>query len=331
MNLTLLEQCERLDPIGTLLFLPSIVCLLLALQWGGTTYAWSNWRPILLLVLAGILFIGFLAIQIWKPNTATLPMRILKQRTVAASALFAFTSQAGMIVVTYYIPIFFQALKNFSPMKSGVATIPFILSLVVGTILAGGLVQRIGYPAPFMILSAVIFSVGVGLVTTWPVQVSHSAWIGYQVLIGFGVGIGMQQPSINAQIVLSKEDNATGVSLMMFAQNFGGAIFLSVAQTVFSDELARQLTKVPGLHLSKSQIVGMGATSIRNMVPQHLLSVFLDGYRSAICSAIYVALGLACFSVVGAVLVEWRSVKRNKHDLGQEQGATTDDGKSEEV
>ncbi|KAK7186765.1 MFS general substrate transporter [Paraphaeosphaeria sporulosa] len=316
-QMTLFEQFKRLDPIGTTLFLPSIVCLLLALQWGGTTYAWSSWRPVLLLVFACVLFVGFLAVQIWRPDTATLPMRILKQRTVAASALFAFTSQAGMIVVTYYIPIFFQALKGFSPTKSGVATIPFILSLVVGTILAGGLVQRIGYPAPFMILSAVIFSIGVGLVTTWPVEVNHSAWISYQFLIGFGVGIGMQQPSINAQIVLTKEDNPTGISLMMFMQNFGGAIFLSVAQSVFTDDLARQLTKIPGLHLSKSQVVEMGATSIRNMVPQQLVSVFLERYRVAICNAIYVALGLACFSLVGALLVEWKSVKKDKSEQAE--------------
>jgi MFS family permease len=321
-QLSLWEKFQRLDPIGTVLFLPSIVCLLLALQWGGTTYAWSSWRPVFLLVLAGVLFIGFLTIQIWRPNTATLPMRILKQRTVAASALFAFTSQAAMIVVTYYIPVFFQALKGFSPTKSGVASIPLILSLVVGTILAGALVQRIGYPAPFMVLSAVIFSIGIGLVTTWPVDVNHSVWIGYQFLTGFGVGIGMQQPTINAQIVLPKEDNPTGVSLMMFAQNLGGAVFLSVAQSVFTDELARQLTKIPGLHLSKSQVVGMGATSIRNTVPQQLIGVFLEGYRIAICHTIYVALGLACFSLVGALLVEWKSVKKNKKEQAEEGFAT---------
>ena len=217
-----------------------------------------------------------------------------------------------MIVVTYYIPIFFQALKDFSPTKSGEATIPFILSLVVGTIVAGGLVQRIGYPAPFMILGAVIFSVGIGLITTWPVDVHHSVWIGYQVLIGFGVGIGMQQPSMNVQIVLPKEDNPTGVSLMMFAQNFGGAIFLSVGQSVFTDELAKQLTQVPGLHLSKNEVVEMGATSIRKLVPEQSLSLFLECYRTAIRNAIYVALGLACFSMVGAVLVEWKSVKSSQ-------------------
>lgn len=318
-QLTLWEQFKQLDPLGTVLFLPSIVCLLLALQWGGTTYAWSSWRIVLLLVLAGVLFASFLAVQIFLSSTATLPTRILKQRTVAASALFAFTSQSGMIVVTYYIPIFFQALKGFSPTKSGEATIPFILSMVVGSIFAAVLVQRIGYPKPLMLLSAAIFSTGIGLVTTWPVDVNHSKWIGYQVLIGFGVGLGMQQPSMNVQIVLSKEDNPTGVSLMMFAQNLGGAIFLSVAQVVFTDELARRLTTIPGLNLSKGQVVEMGATSIRSLVPDNLVGVFLECYRGAIRNAMYVALGLACFSVVGGVLVEWKSVKAAKKGASGEE------------
>lgn len=328
-QLTLLEQLRRLDPVGTVLFLPSIVCLLLAFQWGGTAYAWSNLRLILLLAFAGVLFTAFLANQIWNFGTETLPMRILKQRTVAASALFAFTSQAGMIVVTYYIPTFFQALKDFSPTKSGIATIPFILSMVVGTILAGGLVQRIGYPAPFMILSSVVFSIGIGLVTTWPVDVNHSVWISYQFLIGFGVGLGMQQPAINAQIVLSRKDTPTGVSLMMFAQNLGGAIFLSVAQSVFTEELAQKLTNIPGLQFSKSQVVEMGATSIRKMVPQRLIGAFLQGYRAAILNAIYVALGLACFSLVGAVLVEWKSVKKDK--IEQAKKGTPLEEKTEDV
>lgn len=37
-------RSQQFDPIGTAFFLPAIVCLLLALQWGGVKYAWSNGR-----------------------------------------------------------------------------------------------------------------------------------------------------------------------------------------------------------------------------------------------------------------------------------------------
>jgi MFS family permease len=83
------QKLESMDPIGTAVFVPAIVCCLLALQWGGTKYAWGNWRIILLFVLFGILVIVFVAIQNWKGDNATVPPRIIKQRTMAASAWFA--------------------------------------------------------------------------------------------------------------------------------------------------------------------------------------------------------------------------------------------------
>ncbi len=45
-NLSIRQQFVQLDPLGTLFFLPSTVCLLLALQWGGSTYAWKDGRII---------------------------------------------------------------------------------------------------------------------------------------------------------------------------------------------------------------------------------------------------------------------------------------------
>ena len=47
---TLLQKIMHYDPIGNIIFLPCIVCILLALQWGGTTYPWSDGRIIALLV-----------------------------------------------------------------------------------------------------------------------------------------------------------------------------------------------------------------------------------------------------------------------------------------
>ena len=83
------EKLESMDPIGTALFIPAIVCALLALQWGGTKYEWSSGRIIALFVVFGILVIAFIVVQIWKGDNATIPLRIIKQRTMASAAWFA--------------------------------------------------------------------------------------------------------------------------------------------------------------------------------------------------------------------------------------------------
>jgi MFS family permease len=83
------QKLESLDPIGTVVFMPAIICCLLALQWGGTKYPWSDARIIVLFVMFGILSAVFIGIQFWKKDNATVPPRIMKQRTMAAAAWFA--------------------------------------------------------------------------------------------------------------------------------------------------------------------------------------------------------------------------------------------------
>src|SRR5204863_4041799 len=105
----------------------------------------------------------------------------------------------------------------------------------------------IGYYAPFMILAAVISSVGAGLTTTFATDTGREKWIGYQIMYGFGVGLGIQQPIIAAQTVLPIQDVPTGASLMLFFQLLGGAIFLSVGQNIFTNSLVSGVANVPNV------------------------------------------------------------------------------------
>ena len=97
------DRLKQFDVLGTLAFLPGVVCLLLALQWGGSKYPWSNARIIVLLVLFVILMSTFTAIQFWKQETATLPPRILRQRSVAFGAWFSFATGAAFLLTVFYV------------------------------------------------------------------------------------------------------------------------------------------------------------------------------------------------------------------------------------
>ncbi len=291
-------------------FLPSIVCLLLALQWGGSTYAWSNGRIIALLVLFGLLFIFFIGVQIWKQELATVPPRILRQRSIAACVWYTFCVGGSMITLIYFLPIWFQAINNVDAVQSGIRTLPLVLSLVVAAILGGGLVTRFGYYTPFMIFCSIFTAIGAGLLTTLKVDSSHSKWIGYQVIYGFGLGLGMQQGSVAAQTVLSKKDASTGASLMFFAQGLGGSIALSVANNLFASHLGSGLGRLSGL--DAAIVVKTGATELRTVVDDGSLGVVLIAYNAAVMKAFQVAVALSCIGVLGALATEWKSVKKAK-------------------
>lgn len=302
----------NLDPIGTAFFLPSMISLLLALQWGGSTYSWSSWRIILLLVIFAVMMVGFIAVQVWlKDTTATLPARIITQRTVAFGALFQLCIGSAMMVVVYYMPLWFQAIKGASAVKSGIMVLPIILSLVVGSILCGGMVQKFGYYTPFMIGGSIVMSIGAGLLTTLEVDSGHGKWIGYQVALGLGIGMGMQQANLAVQCVLPKRDVPTGSAALFFFQSLGGAIFVSVGQNVFLDKLVKGLAKFKGFN--SGAIVGGGATSLRQHISPENLPEVLTAYNDALTTGpLLVAMAVASISIIGALGIEWKSVKKSK-------------------
>ena len=308
---TILNRISQLDPIGTAFFLPGVVCLLLALQWGGSTYTWKNARIIALFVLAVVLLVGFVSVQIWKQDAATVPPRIFKQRSIYAAVIYSFAVGASMITAVYFLPIWFQTIQGVSAVQSGIRLLPLILGLVFTSISTGVLVRITGYYAPFMIIGTVFLSIGAGLLTTFTPHTPTSRWIGYQILYGIGIGFGMQQSNVAAQTVLKKQDVPIGTSLMYFAQTLGGSLFASVGQTVFSNRLVKDLATLPGIK-SAGAIVSTGATDIRHAVTPQDLPQVLNAYNHALTDVFKVPLALACFSIIGALAMEWRSVKKGR-------------------
>jgi len=221
-----------------------------------------------------------------------------------------------MLTVVYFLPLWFQAIKNASAIRSGFMILPLILSLVCGSIIGGALVQRIGYYTPFMYFGTVMMCVGAGLLTTLTTTTSHPKWIGYQVILGLGLGTAFQQANLAVQTVLPHRDVPTGTALVFFFQTFGGAVFVSVGENVFLDKLiARVAATVPRSSVNPAIIAATGATELRHIVPPQALPAVLEAYNWALMNGpMVVSVILACFTVFGAVGMEWKNLKKKGHD-----------------
>ncbi|MCJ1281990.1 hypothetical protein MMC26_001313 [Xylographa opegraphella] len=307
------ERFKQFDPYGTAVLIPAIICLLLALQWGGSTYAFSSGRIIALFVIFGLLVISFIGIQIWKQETATVPPRIISQRSVAFGFLFAFSLGGAFFAIVYYIPIWFQAIQGVSAVESGIRNLPMVLGVVVMSIASGVGITVLGYFTPFIILSSVLMAIGAGLLSTFRVGTGSAEWIGYQVIAGFGVGLGIQTPVIAIQTVLRLEDVPVGTSLILFAQTMGGAVFVSVAQNIFTNKLLSGIiAAVPSI--DPALVLATGATSLRTAVSSKDLPGVLVAYNAALDQVFYISVAMASLSIVGAFGIEWKSVKGKKVD-----------------
>ena len=307
---SLKKQFTQLDPIGTAFYLPGIICLLLALQWGGSTYAWNSGRIIALLVIFGICLCAFIAVQAWKGDMATVPPHIIKQRSIAAAFWFAICVGGTMMLVIYYLPIWFQVIKDATPVHSGIMNLPTLLSLVVASICTGIITKKIGYYCPSLIASSVVMPIGIGLFTTFAPETGHAKWIGYQVLFGVGLGLGMQQANMAAQTVLERKDVPTGVALNFLAQQLGGTIFVSIGENVLVNRLISGLSSVPDF--DPAVVVNTGATEIKSVVGAQNLEIVKSVYNHAITKVFDVALALACLTIIGSLAMEWKNIKAQK-------------------
>jgi hypothetical protein len=197
--------------------------------------------------------------------------------------------------------------------------IPMVLSVVISSVTSGVVVTAFGHYVPFIYLSVILSSVGAGLLSTFSVDTTHPKWMGYQVIYGLGIGFGLQEPMVVAQTVLPAADIPVGTALQTFAQTFGGAIFVSVAQNVFTNQLIKNLERLPAV--DPKLVLNTGATELQNSVSADLLPFVLVAYNGAVTHTWYVAVALSSLALIGAVFIEWKSVKEEKSEIAAEAGA----------
>jgi hypothetical protein len=196
-------------------------------------------------------------------------------------------------------------------------TLAIILALVAGTLISGLGVTFCGFYKPFMFAGCVLTSIGAGLMTTFSPGTAHPKWISYQVILGLGSGMSFQQPLLIAQVVLSDEDLSIGTAMVFLTQNLGSSIAISIAQAIFTNNLAKNPKGIP--NVDPEVIQGAGATSLRSSAGAEQLPSVVTAYNTALVGAFYLATAYGALSVVGAIGVVNRSVKEKKKGSGEEK------------
>ncbi|RAH50352.1 MDR family MFS transporter [Aspergillus brunneoviolaceus CBS 621.78] len=294
------ERLRELDLLGCFFFAPAVLCLLLALQWGGETYSWDNSRIIALLVLAPIVFAVFCFIQHWKQDSAMLPPRIIKKRVILAGALFSLSLSACRAIVQYYLAIWFQTVRGATALQSGIYTLPLVIAILVSAMVAGRFMSATGIYTPIMIPAGLLVVAGIAMMTRFSTTTPKGLWIPSLILLGIGSGSSVSIPFIAAQAVLSLGDLSAGMALMTFSQDLGEAVFISIAQAVFLNRLSSSL-QVTAPDLDPESVIHLGATNLQGKIPSQDVAAVAFSYNLAVRSTFYLAVALAGLLVITAI------------------------------
>lgn len=305
------EKIVQLDLLSNMVFLPSLTCLFLALSWAGTKYPWSDGRVIGTLITFAALLGAFIYNQVRRGRSATLPPHIMKHRTVIAGTIFILCMNSADSILDYYLPTYYQVVRHYSPAKSGYMMLPIIAGAIIGSLIHGAGTSAFGYYAPFMLFASILMPVALGLTTTFSGGTKFVQLIAYSFMFGLAYGIGFSGPQNAVQTSLAAEDVPLGLSVILFAQSFGPAIAVTIAQVLFSTKLSSSLGQL-NIGFNQTEMAEKGLLEIFQGIPPDSVGKALDGFEASLASAWYLAVAFACLTLLGTLLVEWKSVKRKK-------------------
>lgn len=309
--LSFAEKLQRVNLIDTLLAVPAITCVMMALQWGGTKYGWGNARIIALLIAFAILFSAFAYLQYRQGDNATIPPRILRNRSILAGMWFSSCCNGILAMTEYYMSIYFQGVKGYTAFKSGLLAIPMLGGISAAGIAAGLGVTAIGYYSPFMLATSILAPIASGLLTTLELgeaTAKAAALVGF---LGIAVGLGLQGPSLAVQAILSPQDVSIGSAVIGFGSGMGSALWIMASSTLFDNRLAAEFEKYsPATNVTSLKSAGL--SGIRNYIGSAHLKAALTGYGRAVDQTLYMPLALGVTTIVGSLAMEMRSIKKKQ-------------------
>ena len=239
-------------------------------------------------------------------GSATIPLRVFRQRSLMASCLFTALINMAADTQIYYLPFYFQAVKNTSAEASGIRILPYLVAVFCTAVVSGSCITAFGHYVPFMWLGAAVLTVGCGLIHTLDLASNEGQWFGYQVIAGVGFGTAFQIPYSVVHVVLCAEDVPMGNSLVVFFQALGGALAVSIAQNILTNSLGQRLRLIPGV--DSASLIAVGATDISSRVPVSLVSTVREAYSFALSRTYILPIAAGGAAFLCSLFMEWRSI-----------------------
>ncbi|TDP29008.1 EmrB/QacA subfamily drug resistance transporter [Nocardia ignorata] len=239
-----------IDYLGIGLVAVGVSALILGLEFGGNEYPWGSWQIIGLFVLAVVLLAAFVRVEN-RAKEPMLPMRLFRSRVFTVSSVLSFIVGFAMLGSMTYLPAYLQYVDGVSATVSGVRTLPLVVGLFITSIFSGQVVGKTGRYRYFPIVGMAVLAVGLGLMST--MDRHTSVWLEslYMLILGAGLGLGMQVLTIVVQNTVPYADLGTATSGVTFFRTLGSAFGTAVFGTLYSNEsktaLAEAMRAAPGV------------------------------------------------------------------------------------
>jgi EmrB/QacA subfamily drug resistance transporter len=255
-----------IDYTGATLLVLGTVPLLLGFTWAGSQYAWLS--PQIIGIFAGavialIAFVIYEAVLERRGGQPIIEPSLFKNSIFTVSTIVTTIFGMGLFGSIFFIPLFVQGVVGSSATNSGLILTPLLLTSVVGSVVSGQLVSRLGKYKWLAILGMFISLGGTLMLARLDVNAGNNDVLLAMLVLGLGMGFGMSLYTLVVQNALpTKIGQAT--SALTFFRSIGGTVALAIMGSImntaylptFQQALPAQATQLAAQQPQFAQALG---------------------------------------------------------------------------
>ncbi|MET0425401.1 MAG: MDR family MFS transporter [Actinoplanes sp.] len=290
----------RIDWLGAFLITAGVSTLLIWSTLAGQHFDWASWTTAAF-VAGGVVL---LALAVWAESKAAepiIPLGIFRNRTVTLAIVASVLVGVAMFGGTVFLSQYFQVALGKSPTVAGLMSLPMIFGLLVSSTVAGQLITKHGRWKIYLVVGAVVMTVGMLLLSTIGADTSVLKLSIYMIVLGAGVGMLMQNLVLAAQNDVPAAELGAATSTVTFFRSMGGAIGVSALGAVLAGRVTSGFSEKFGAAAGSE---GSGQVPDLTTLPPQVLDVVKDIYGSATADLFLVGAPIAALAVIAVLFIK---------------------------
>jgi hypothetical protein len=253
---SLREGVLAIDWIGTGSIVTITLLILLGLEFGGSTFPWSSPKVICLIVFGTAMIAFFVYTEKRLAKYPLMPLEVFDKKSNNAVFLVAIGHTMVSIGIEYYLPLWFQSVKQTSPLRSGLLILPLMVTEACVDVLVGLLIHRTGRYREITWMGVVFMTLGMGLYILLDAHTPIVKVIGIEIIGGVGVACLFQTPMLAIQNTVSQADTAGATATLGFLRNLAASISIVLGGVVFQNSISSHHSTLAASGLS-TEVLGV--------------------------------------------------------------------------
>jgi len=260
-----------LDLFGALFVTSGLMTLVYGLtsapDWGWTSLSTVAWIGSALVLLGAFIFNEL------KVKHPLVDFGIFRIRNLTGANLTQLFISSGLMSMFFFVSLYLQNILHFKPVETGLAFLPFAVTVGITATQASRFIGRFGYK-PFLVGGPLVMAMGLFMLSHISVDGSYFAVVlPALILMAIGGGLTFISVSVAATSGVPQDEAGLASGLLNTSQQIGGALGLAI-------------------------LSGVAATSAHNAITTGVQAATVTGYHSALIVASLFAIAASIVSFI---------------------------------